>query len=349
MSLMLQEIYQQPDAVRRTLEENAEPVRVLCQEIVRRDVRLVTIAGRGTSDNAALLGRYLFEILTGIPVSLSAGSVLTMYGAWPRVESALVIGISQSGEAQEVIEALQRSRDIGALTLAITNNPDSGLARTAEHVLLLHAVIEMSVAATKTYTCTLAVLYSIVAGLPANHPMAEGLAEKLRAAPDQMGLILEMGPEISRCMERYRYMDECIVVSRGLNLSTAFETGLKMSETGYIVARGYSAADLMHGPIASVEPDSACFLIAPPGKVLPGLCETARVLNERRAEQVILSSDPEILSLAVTPLRVPRAIDEVISPLVYIVAGQLIAHSLALLRHHDPDHPRGLQKVTRTR
>ena len=139
MSLMLQEIYQQPDAVRRTLEENAEPVRVLCQEIVRRDVRLVTIAGRGTSDNAALLGRYLFEILTGIPVSLSAGSVLTMYGAWPRVESALVIGISQSGEAQEVIEALQRSRDIGALTLAITNNPDSGLARTAEHVLLLHA------------------------------------------------------------------------------------------------------------------------------------------------------------------------------------------------------------------
>ena len=93
MSLMLQEIYQQPDAGRRTLEENAEPVRVLCQEIVRRDVRLVTIAGRGTSDNAALLGRYLFEILTGIPVSLSAGSVLTMYGAWPPVESALVIGI----------------------------------------------------------------------------------------------------------------------------------------------------------------------------------------------------------------------------------------------------------------
>ncbi|MBI3948096.1 MAG: SIS domain-containing protein [Armatimonadetes bacterium] len=346
---MLQEIHQQPEAVRRTLEENAGRVRDLCAEVARRDVRLVTIAGRGTSDNAAVLGRYLFEIITGIPVSLSAGSVLTMYGAWPRVDSALAIGISQSGQAQEVVEAIQRSREMGALTLGITNDPDSELARAAEHVFLLHAGPERSVAATKTYTCTLAALYSLVAGLPAVHPLGEGLVEKLTAMPDQMGDMLEMAPEIARGMERYRYMDECVVVARGLNLATAFETALKMSETGYIVARGYSAADLMHGPIASVEPGSACFLVAPPGAVLPGLRETARALGERQAEQVTLSSDPELLALATTPLRVPFAVEEVVSPLVYIVAGQLIAHSLALLRHHDPDHPRGLQKVTRTR
>lgn len=349
MSLMLQEIHQQPDAIRRTMEENAAQVAALCEEIQRREIRLVTIAGRGTSDHAALLGRYLFEVLTGIPVSLSAGSVLTMYGTWPRVDSSLVIGISQSGEAREVIEALQRSREMGALTLGITNSVDSGLANTAEHVLLLHAGAERSVAATKTYTCTLAALYSIVAGLPGTHPMAEGLAAKLALVPEMMGDALEMGPEISRCMERYRYMEECIVVSRGLNLATACETALKMSETGYIVARGYSAADLMHGPIASVEPGSACFLIAPSGQVLENMRQTARILVDRAAEQVVVSSDPELLSLATTPLRVPFAVDEVVSPFVYIVAGQLIAHALALLRHHDPDNPRGLQKVTYTR
>lgn len=349
MSLMLQEIHQQPDAVRHTLEANAEPVQRVCQAIAERDIRLVMIAGRGTSDHAAMLGRYLFEILTGIPVSLTASSVLTMYGTWPRVDSALVIGISQSGEAREVIESLQRSREMGALTLGITNNPGSGVAQVAEHVLLLQAGEERSVAATKTYTCTLAALYSLVAGLHGNHPMAEGLAEKLAGVPDLMGSALEMGPEIARCMERYRYMNECIVVSRGLNLATACETALKMTETGYIVARGYSAADLMHGPIASVEPGSACFLVAPPGRVLDNLRETARALLERQAELVVLSSDSDLLGMATTPLRVPFAVDEVVSPLVYVVAGQLIAHSLALTRHHDPDHPRGLRKVTVTR
>lgn len=349
MSIMLQEIYEQPEAVRRTLDENAGPVKALCEEIIRRDVRLITIAGRGTSDNAALLARYLFEILTGIPVSLSAGSVLTMYNAWPRVDSALVIGISQSGEAQEVIESLQRSRDMGALTLAITNSPDSEMARVAEHSLLLHAGPERSVAATKTYTCTLATLYSVIAGLPGNHPMAEGLADKLAGAPDLMGEMLEMGAEIGQRMERYRYMEECVVVSRGINLATAHETALKMSETSYIVARAYSAADLMHGPIASVEPGSPAFMVAPPGCVLANLRQTALALADREAEQVILSSDPELLALATTPLRVSLPVDEVISPLVYIVAGQLIAHSLAVERHRDPDHPRGLRKVTRTR
>jgi glucosamine--fructose-6-phosphate aminotransferase (isomerizing) len=335
--------------VRHTLEVNAEPVRALCEEIVRRDIRMVLIAGRGTSDHAAMLGRYLFEIVAGIPVSLTASSVLTMYGTWPRVDASLVIGISQSGEAREVIESLQRSREMGALTLGITNCPDSGVAQVAEHVLLLDAGVERSVAATKTYTCTLAALYAIAAGLPGKHPMAEDLSAKLASTPMLMSHALEMGPEIARCMERYRYMDECIVVSRGLNLATACETALKMSETGYIVARGYSAADLMHGPIASVEPGSACFLVAPSGMVLKNLRDTARVLQERQVELVVLSSDPELLGVATTPLRVPMEVDEVVSPLVYVVAGQLIAHSLAVQRHHDPDHPRGLKKVTVTR
>lgn len=348
MSFMLQEIHEQPEAVQRALNENEGPVRALCEEILRRHVRFVTIAGRGTSDHAAVLGRYLFEIITGLPVSLSAGSVLTVYGAWPRVDSALAIGISQSGQAPEVVEAIQRSREMGALTVGITNHPDSDLAKAAEHVLLLHAGPERSVAATKTYTCTLAVLYRLVAGLPAVHALGEGLLEKVAAVPEQMSHLLEMAPDIASRMERYRYMEECVVIARGLNLATAYETALKMSETASVVARGYSAAEFMHGPIASVEPGSACFLIAPPGAALPSLRETARALANHPAELVVLSADPELLALATTPLRVPIPVEEVVSPLVYIVAGQLIAHSLALLRHLDPDHPRALQKVTRT-
>ncbi|HHX41155.1 MAG TPA: SIS domain-containing protein [Armatimonadetes bacterium] len=349
MSLMLQEIHEQPEAIRRTLDRNAAQVSALCEEIKRREIRMVTIAGRGTSDHAAILGRYLFEVVNGIPASLAAGSVLTMYGTWPRVDSSLVIGISQSGESREVVEVLQRSREMGALTLGITNCADSGVANTAEHVLLLHAGAEKSVAATKTYTATLAALYSIVAGLPGNHPLAEGLAGKVAQVPELISKVLGMTAEIEQRMERYRFMKKCIVVSRGLNMATAYETALKMCETGYIVARGFSAANLMHGPVASVDPGSTAFLFAPSGQVLENLRQTARVLDEKGIEQVVVSSDPDVLGVAATPVRIPFAVDEAVSPFVYIVAGQLMAHALAVGRGCDPDHPRGLQKVTYTR
>jgi len=167
--------------------------------------------------------------------------------------------------------------------------------------------------------------------------------------PELISKVLGMTAEIEQRMERYRFMKKCIVVSRGLNMATAYETALKMCETGYIVARGFSAANLMHGPVASVDPGSTAFLFAPAGRVLESLRQTARSLDERGIEQVVVSSDPDVLGVAATPVRIPFQVDEVVSPFVYVVAGQLMAHALAVGRGCDPDHPRGLQKVTITR
>ena len=238
---MLQEIHEQPEAIRRTLDRNAAQVSALCEEIKRREIRMVTIAGRGTSDHAAILGRYLFEVVNGIPASLAAGSVLTMYGTWPRVDSSLVIGISQSGESREVVEALQRSREMGALTLGITNCADSGVANTAEHVLLLHAGAEKSVAATKTYTATLAALCSY-RGRASAIILAEGLA--WQGGPGSRVDQQSPGDDgRDRSVHGALPLHEGVHrVSRGLNMATAYETALKMCETSYIVARGFSAA-----------------------------------------------------------------------------------------------------------
>src|SRR5947209_63749 len=151
---MLDEIQEQPEALRRTLTDTIDPVRQVALEAQRRGVNVVILAARGTSDHAALYAQYLFQYLNGIPVALATPSLYTLYGVSPRLEKALVIGISQSGESTDIIECITRSREAGALTVAITNQEGSHLSATAQYTLLCHAGLERSVAATKTYTTT---------------------------------------------------------------------------------------------------------------------------------------------------------------------------------------------------
>ncbi len=345
MSLMLDEIYEQPQAVAAALERGSSTASALSQDLREQNIRHVVIAARGTSDHAAVYAKYLFEIVCGVPVTLAAPSVFTLYDARVDFAGCLVLGISQSGQAADVVQTLSAARSSGAITACITNQENSPLTTVSDHVLLCHAGEEKSVAATKTYTTSLAVV-ALVAGLWANN---NTLLNSLRAVPDLIRTTLSLDEEIAQKVERYRYMPECAVLARGLNQATAMEAALKMIETSYLIAKAYSMADFLHGPVAIVSQGFPCFLYAPDGRTYPAMIDLALKLKERDAELIIAAHSSEILELATTPIALPALSDELVSPLLCIVPGQLWACHLSHARGHNPDKPRGLSKVTITR
>lgn len=342
---MLEEIYEQPQAIAGAIERSHAPVATLVAELRERQIRHVVIAARGTSDNAATYAKYLIEIAVGVPVSLAAPSVYTLYDSEIDLTGSLMIGISQSGQPTDVIQALSSARASGALTACITNVPDSPITQVADCVLLCHAGEEKAIAATKTYTTALA----IVALLAAQWSASETILSGLRTVCSAVREALTMDAPIAAAVERYRYIAECAVLARGLNQATALEAALKMTETSYLVAKPYSGADFLHGPIAMVSDGFPCIIYAPDGRTYPSMLELALKLREREAEMVVIAHGDEILDLATRPLRMPATIDEMLSPLAYIVPGQLWAYHLARARGQDPDRPRGLSKVTLTR
>jgi len=345
MTYMLQEIAEQPEWVERALASERQSAGALAAAVREREIRFAIIAARGTSDNAATYAKYLLEIVAGIPVALAAPSVYTLYDARPKLHSTLVLGISQSGQGTDVVEVLSAARSAGALTACITNNPASPITQVSDHVLLCHAGEERAVAATKTYTTALAVVGLLTAMLSDRRDLLEALGD----VPRLMEQTLSVRTAVEQSVARYRYMEECAVLARGINQATALEAALKLTETSYVVAKPFSGADFLHGPIAMVSAGFPCFLYAPPGRAYPFMLELALKLRDRGAELVAVSSNAEILELATVPIAVPVSVDELLSPLVYIVPGQLFAYHLARTKGANPDAPRGLSKVTITR
>src|ERR1043166_9644290 len=299
---MLEEIAQQPEALARTID-------------------LIVLVPRGSSDNAALFGRYLLEMRTGIPVALAAPSVNTLYGARLRLARALVIGVSQSGEGEDINRVLEMARAEGAgCTVGITNEPESSMTRIVDETLLMHGGRERSVAATKTYTGQLLHFYMLAEAL------ADGGARLgFEAIPDFAARALELRPQIERLVERYVFMENCVVVGRGLVYANAFEMALKLMETCYVVAERFSSADFLHGPLAVVERHFPIFAFAPPGVTLAGVRELLARLKELRADTLVFTSDAEAAALSTRAVVLP-----------------------AEAKGLDPDAPRSLAKVTRT-
>ena len=340
---MLTEIRQQPEALERTLRHQSRQIGKFRAFLENRRPRLVVIVARGTSDNAAQFGRYLIEIKTGIPVSLAAPSVHSIYGAFVNYEGALVVGISQSGESTDISAVLEQARKSGAMTVGITNEPESTLANLAEHVLLVRAGPEKSVAATKTYTGQLMSIYMLAYALGAKIRL-----EDLAAIPEAANTALQLEPEVTELAARYREMRHAAVVARGLNYANAFEFALKMMETSYVVAERFSAADFLHGPIAIVDPDLPVFLFGPSGRAWASLRETLGRLRELNAKTVIITdrSNREAARFASEIIRVPASLRELYTPIPYIIPVQLFAAALAGAKGLDADQPRGLRKLT---
>jgi glucosamine--fructose-6-phosphate aminotransferase (isomerizing) len=349
---MLEEIREQPVALERALQSELPRIAPLKARLERTRPKLIVLAARGTSDNAAQFGRYLLEITTGIPVSLAAPSIYTLYEANLDLRDTLAIAISQSGESTDINMVQERARAQGAITIGITNEEASTLARISEYPLLVRAGHERSVAATKTYTGQLLSFYLIAYALGADLRL-----DDVKRLPDWTAQALNIESEIAADAERYRFMERATVVGRGLNYSNAFEFSLKLMETCYVVAERFSAADFLHGPIAMVERSFPLFLFAPPGVTWPTMKEMIERLQQLRAETLVITGqeNPDAAGVGGRTITLPVNLDvagarprELYTPIPYIVPAQLFAAYLAVNKGLNPDEPRTLSKVTQT-
>lgn len=340
---MLQEIAQQPDGLIRTIEAEKTKIARLGRFLNDRDIDLIVLVARGSSDNAALFGRYLLEIKTGIPVSLSAPSVHTLYKAKLKLQHALVIGVSQSGEGEDINLVLENARQCGAYTVGITNEPASSMTRIVDETLVMHGGRERSVAATKTFTGQMMLFYMLAAELGSGSPKLS-----YEQIPEFAARALEQKPALLELVQRYVFMENCVVVGRGLAYANAYELALKLMETCYVVAERFSSADFLHGPLAMVERHFPVILFAPPGVMLPGVKDLIGRLKELHADTLVITGDLDSAAACSRAIIMPREIDEFVAPIPYMIPGQLFAALLAEAKGLDPDAPRSLSKVTRT-
>jgi glutamine---fructose-6-phosphate transaminase (isomerizing) len=340
---MLQEIAEQPAALARTIDAEREKIVRLGRLLKKRNIDLIVLVARGSSDNAALFGRYLLEITTGIPVSLSAPSVHTLYRAKLSLQHALVVGVSQSGAGEDINQVLENARACGAFTVGITNEPNSAMVKVVDETLLMHGGRERSVAATKTFTGQMLLFYMLAEALAETKP-----AWSCEVIPDFAARSLEQRPAILELVQRYVFMENCVVVGRGLAYANAYELALKLMETCYVVAERFSSADFLHGPVAMVERHFPVILFAQPGVMLPGVKSLISRLQELHADSLVITSDLEAAASCTRAIIMPKEIDEFVAPIPYIIPGQLFAALLADAKGLDPDQPRSLSKVTRT-
>lgn len=339
------EIFEQAEALERLLARQMGEIERIAAALRQNLPQFIFLAARGTSDNAGRYANYLWGAYNGLPVALATPSLFTYYQRPPRLDGALVVGVSQSGQSPDLVSVLQEGRRQGCRTLAITNAAASPLAETADFVIDIQAGPEKAVAATKTYTAELMAIAMLSVALAQDAERRSLLAQ----IPGWVRAALELDALLAQRAERFRYMNQCVVIGRGYNYATAFEWSLKLKELTYLVAEPYSSADFLHGPIAMVATGFPVLAVAMSGAVFNDvLALLQRVRRDLQAEVVVISDRAEALELAQTPLQLPAGIPEWLSPLAAIIPAQLFAYHLTRARGYDPDTPRVISKVTET-
>ena len=337
------EIAQQPGVMKRLLDEGWPAAEAAAAAIRKFDPTFVCLAARGTSDNAAHYAQYMFGGMLRLPAMLATPSLHTVYESPPYLRRSLVIGISQSGQAEDVRAVLADANQQGALTLAITNFEDSPLAQTAKFHLPLLAEPELSVAATKTYSAQLTVIAMLTSALAGSQAMRN----ELKSLPRLAAQALSFCEDIGGWAQRYRYCDRLVTLGRGYNYATACEISLKVKELTYIASEGYSEANFRHGPIAAVDRGHPVVLVSPHGKNLAAMVDMCRRLQELGAESLVISNNSDLLKQGTQAMTIPST-PEWLSPILAVMPGQVFAMRQALARGYDVDKPRGLSKVTIT-
>ncbi|MFJ8692260.1 SIS domain-containing protein [Streptomyces roseolilacinus] len=341
--IMAGEMAEQPAVLRRILERGAPDIRAVAQAVAAREPRFVLLTARGTSDNAALYAKYLLEIRLGLPCGLTSMSTTTAYGAKPRLADVLVITVSQSGGSPDLVASTRAAREAGAITVAVTNNPDSPLAAVSEYHVDILAGPEKALPATKTYTASLLALYLFVEGL------AGGDGSAARALPDLAARILARQDEVRALAARYRFADRMVITSRGYGYPTAKEAALKLMETSYIPALSYSGADLLHGPLAMVDNVSPVIAVVTGGRGGEALQPVLDRLRGRGADLFVVGPRAQVEAASAGFVLPVDGLPEELQPILEILPLQLLAYEVTIARGQDPDAPRALAKVTETR
>ncbi len=338
------ELREQPAVLARLLREGRSTAEAIAERIRAYGPRFAVLAARGTSDNAAHYGQYVLGIQNGLVAALATPSLFTHYDAAPSLAGALVLGISQSGQSPDIVEVVRAARAQGAVTLAVTNDAASPLASAAELVFPLQAGSERAVAATKTFTAQLLALAMVSAALRG----AQQGWDELAGLPELVARSIDLNLPSLPLAARFREHAGLVVVGRGYNLSTALEVALKVKETSGVMADGYSSADFLHGPLAVLDQALPVLVVAPGRRIFAELEGVVGLAKELGAPLLAISDRQSLLAAADVGMPIPE-VAEWLSPLVAIVPGQIWALGLSLARGLDPDTPRGLSKVTRTR
>ena len=334
--LMAAEIAEQPGLWQAALTRRNEAA-AIARAIAARRPRFVLLAARGTSDHAALYAKYLVEILHRLPAGLVSPSTMTAYGAEPDLRDVLLIAISQSGGSPDLLRTIEVGRHGGATTLAVTNAPESPLARAAELHFAVGAGAERAVAATKSYTAQLLALYLVLDALRG------GTGAAAESLPDRGHAVLAAAERVMPGQAaRYRFAQRMVVTGRGYAYPTAREAALKLMETSYVAAQAFSGADLLHGPLAMLDAQVPVLAIVPEGIAGAAMAAVLPRVRQTGAEVFVVGHQPG------AGLRLPEGTAEELSPLLEILPFQLLALHLAIARGENPDAPRGLHKITRT-
>lgn len=339
-ALMAAEIAEQPAMLQHILAVQREALSPVVEQLRVFNPHTVLLVARGTSDHAALYAKYLIETRLGLPAGLVSTSAYTVYGEAPRLEGVAWIAVSQSGGSPDLAASTRAAREAGALTISLTNTASSAVQEAAEVAIHLQAGEEKAVAATKTYTASLLWLWLLI------ETWADGDVRKADHVPDWVAESLDI-PTVLEVSSRYRFVDKLVTTSRGFAYPTAREAALKLMETCYLSAHAFSGADLMHGPLAMIDEDRPVVAVVPEGRGAAALQPVLASLRERGADVCVVgpAGVTEHASLQITlPSRMP----EQLAPIAQIVPLQQLARLMALSRGYDPDHPRGLHKVTET-
>ncbi|GAA1019228.1 MULTISPECIES: SIS domain-containing protein [Amycolatopsis] len=338
---MAAEISEQP-SVLAGLVERRSGIAEVAEKISQNPPRFALLAARGSSDHGALYAKYLIEVLLGLPAGLVSPSTATLYGARPDLRDVLFITVSQSGGSPDLIEVTEAARRQGALTVSVTNTPDSPLRAASELGVDIGAGLEKAVAATKTYSATLMALYLFIDAIRG------GKGEDADKIGELAQQTLDGSVEgVQRAVDRYRFVDRVLTTGRGYSYASALEASLKLAETSYLAARAYSGADLLHGPVAAVDGETAVLAATSLGRGGEAMREVLEAVGERGADVLAVGSAAQDVPAA---LRIPVAPTvEELAPVLEILPIQRIALGLSLARGGNPDNPRGLLKVTKTR
>ncbi len=340
------EIREQPSVLRKAIETNRNRVTDLVAEAKERGIKSVYFCARGTSDHACVMAQYVFAIVAGIPCALGTPSVFTKYGAHVDLSDMLVIGVSQSGKAEDVLTVLKSANKDGALTAAITNDENSPMAKEALHSLYCDAGPEVSIAATKTFTSQMMILSMIAAEWAGDNDFFETLTK----VPDQVGETLEeIVPSVESMAEYLKNIDGAVILGRGMAYPIALEGALKMLETNKIKMKGYATSDFHHGPIAQLKPGDKVFVIEPSGATEDDAASIIGKLRNVGADIIIVTDDEKLVPSDCKSIVTVNTGCELTSPFTTVPVFQLLASKMTEVRGIDPEVAGVINKITITK
>lgn len=345
-TLMYREIAQQPEVLRACSDYNEKTLDTLAEELKKSAPAGIYLAARGTSDHAGVYFKYVCETVWGVPVSFAAPSVLSLYGGKLDLSGQLVIGVSQSGKAADVLEVLRRGNACGAITVSVTNDESSPLAKEAKYHLFCNAGEERSVAATKTFTAQAMLLTRIIERVTGD----KTLKAELDAAAGLVADSLKQETAIAAASARFTGDRDCYVLGRGMVYGLVLEASLKLQETTYIRSKSYASSDFHHGPFAVMDEGTKVLMLAPADEAAGDAFEMVKKLAGVKADITLLTNDAKAFEgLYTAKITAGEGAGRYNAFFAFAPVVQLFACTLATAKGMSPDSPRGLKKVTITK